>query len=504
MKEHVTVMAAIDRHAQTRGQRVALHCGDQSLTYAELAHEVRVTLERLEAAGLDGSRPIAVLAENCIEIMLLYYAVALQGGRIIPINSSLTAKEVEYILWHGEAARLFYDDRSEHVATAALAASTSPPGSRFAEFFVERAHGVPSGERAARSPGATFLLVYTSGSTGSPKGVGMAQADEVAGNASLIEMWDVQPDDVMVVALPMGWHYGLTTATGMILQAGGKAVILDRFHPQRVLEAIVAHRATFFEGVPTMYAMMVEYAQQNAARLDLSAMKSLVSAGAPLSGVLAEQFATTFGKRLDNYYALTESRPIFGMFAGDPAPPPGAAGKLAPRAMVRIVDKDGQDVPDGVEGEMYVRGLSATSGYLKAPELTAQLYHQGLIRSGDLGHRNADGYYFLTGRSKDIIIRGGANISPLEVEQALAQHPQVLRAAVIGIPDAKYGQLVTAYLVTAPGVDLPDDQILDFCRGQLAEFKLPAHLIRLSALPLGPTGKVDKKALQALWLKESS
>ena len=474
----------IEAHALRDGAHVALSSAAGNLGYADLSREIARTVGRLQALGFDGRRPVAVLCENRAEIMLFYYAIARLGGTFVPVNASLSAPEVAYILAHAEASVLVYDERMEKIAGAALAEGGSTPGMTLAEFMAVDA---PVTEVPAVGDGQdTFVMVYTSGSTGKPKGVAMSQANEVAGNASLIEMWGMGPQDVNVVALPMGYHYGLTTATAATLQSGGQAVLLRRFHPREVLEALVQHRATIFQGVPTMFAMMLEYAEQNGVETDLSFMRLLISAGAPLSTELRERFEKRFGKRIDDYYALTESRPIFGRYWNDPAPVPRRAiGKAAPGAVVKIVDAQGQAVPDGVEGEFYVRGPSVTLGYLKNEAQTRELFNEdGLIRTGDLGHRDSEGFYYITGRSKDLIIRGGANIAPAEVEQVLGQHGAVQSVAVIGVPDEKFGQLVAAYVVPRSGQSPGQEELQAWCKGRLAEFKIPAYIVPATELPL--------------------
>jgi long-chain acyl-CoA synthetase len=490
----------IEANALRDGAHPALHSSQGEYSYADLVREVGRTVGRLRALGFDGSKPVAVLCENRVEIMLFYYAIARLGGVFVPVNASLSASEVAYILDHSEAAVLVYDERMAPIATEALAAGGSTPGMTLADFL-EVEPGDVRGE-GKQDADKTFLMVYTSGSTGKPKGVAIAQSNEVAGNASLIEMWGMGPDDVNVVGLPMGYHYGLTTATSATLQSGGRAVLLRRFHPREVLEALVQHRATVFQGVPTMFAMLLEYAEQNNVELDLSFMRVLISAGAPLATELRERFARRFNKRIDDYYALTESRPIFGRYSNDPSPVPSRAiGKAAPGAIVRVVDAQGNDVPDGVEGEFYVRGPSVTLGYLKNEAQTRELFHDGLIRTGDLGHRDGNGFYYITGRSKDLIIRGGANIAPAEVEQVIAQHESVQSVAVIGVPDEKFGQLVAAYVVPRSGLQPGEDELKVWCQGRLAEFKIPAFIVPATTLPLGNTGKVDKKALLAHWME---
>jgi long-chain acyl-CoA synthetase len=491
----------IEANALRDGKHIALRGASGALSYADLAHEIARVAGRLQALGFDGARPVAVLCENRAEMMLFYYALARLGGKFLPVNASLSAPEVAYILEHAEVSVLIYDERMQEIATAALGVSGSTPGMKLEEFMAVEA--APASGVASVDPKDVFLMVYTSGSTGKPKGVALSQANEIAGNASLIKMWGMGPQDVNVVALPMGYHYGLTTATGATLQSGGQAVLLRRFHPRDVLEAFLQNRATIFQGVPTMFAMMLEYAEQNNLEIDLSFMRLLISAGAPLSTELRERFERRFSKRIDDYYALTESRPIFGRYWNDPAPVPAhAIGKVSPGAVVKIVDAQGQEVAVGVEGEYLVRGPSVTLGYLKNEAQTRELFNEdGMIRTGDLGYRDSEGFYYITGRSKDLIIRGGANIAPAEVEQVLAQHQTVQSVAVIGVPDLKFGQLVAAYIVPRNGPVPSVDEMQAWCKGRLADFKIPTHIVPVTELPLGNTGKVDKKALLAHWME---
>jgi long-chain acyl-CoA synthetase len=488
----------IGAHALRGGQSVALRSAGQSLTYAELVSETERVAGRLTALGVTKGAPVAVLCENCIDVLLLYYAVGKMGGTFIPVNPSLTAPEVAYILEHSEVAVLLHDEKMAPIARAAHEQCSKVKLIHLQEFQ-ELEPAALSGNAAPAQE--NFLIVYTSGSTGKPKAVIFDQEAEVAGNQSLIEMWGMNASDVTVVALPLGFLYGLSTAAATALQAGGEVVVMRRFHPSEVLEAFVRHRATVFQGVPTMFAMMLEYAEQNDVSFDLSSMRLLISAGAPLSRELRSRFERKFKKRIDDYYAMTEVRPIFGRYSTDMAPVPETAiGKLAPGALISIVDATGNEVPEGQVGELLVRAPSTTRGYLKNEALSKELFVNGMLRTGDLGYRDASGYYYLTGRIKDIIIRGGANIAPAEVEDVLATHPYVQSVAVIGVPDEKFGQLVAAYVVVREG-KVDDEELRSFCRERLADFKVPSYFVRSSELPLGITGKVDKASLLRYWME---
>lgn len=478
-------------------RRRALRHGDAALDYGRLALEARRVGARLQALGVSRQAPLAMLCENRLDVMVGYYATAAIGAVFVPINPSLSPPEVAYIVEHCEARLLVHDDAMAATAGAAVAAAQRAPlGTLF------DGDEAPAAQVPAIAADDDFLIIYTSGTTGTPKAVVFSQRAEFAGNAALIEMWGITDADVTLVALPLGFLYGLSTAAAAGLQAGGEVVVLRRFHPREVLEALVAHRASVFHGVPTMFSMMLDYVEQNRLDVDLSFMRLLICAGAPLPKELKTRFAALFRKPIDDYYALTEVRPVFGRRWNEPAPPPGAIGRAAPGAEIRIVGPDGQDLPAGAQGELLVRAGSTLSRYHRNEALTASALTDGFFRTGDLGTRDADGFYVLTGRIKDIIIRGGANIAPAEVEEAILRHASVQAAAVIGVPDTRYGEIVVAFVVGRAG-QAPDAAALEaHCRGMLAEFKVPARFTALDALPQGSTGKVDKKALRRLWTEQ--
>jgi long-chain acyl-CoA synthetase len=346
-------------------------------------------------------------------------------------------------------------------------------------------------------PDDDFLIIYTSGSTGTPKAIVLDHAAQIKGPRALAEMWNITEDDVTVVALPLGYLYGLSTASACGLQSGGTVVILRRFHPRDVLDALVQHRATVFHGVPTMYSMMLEYCEQRDLSVDLSGVRALICAGAPLPDALMRRFQDRFRKPLQNYYAMTECTPVFGKYATNPQPVPnGSVGRLAPGTVVHIRRPDGSECGAGETGELFVRGAATMRRYLNDPVLTEASMRDGLFRSGDVGHRDANGYYYITGRVKDIIIRGGANISPSEVERVLASHPAVQDVCVVGAPDRIFGEVPVAFVVRRPGASVSAEELIGHAETALADFKVPHTIHFETKLPLGKTGKVDKAALK--------
>jgi long-chain acyl-CoA synthetase len=346
-------------------------------------------------------------------------------------------------------------------------------------------------------PNSDFLIIYTSGSTGTPKGIVLSHAAQVNAAAALSEMWGVGEKDVTVVGLPLGYLYGLSTAAAVGLQRGGTVVILRRFHPRDALEALVASKATIYHGVPTMYSMMLEFCEQQDLKFDLSQVRELICAGAPLPGEMRQRFATRFGRALHDYYAMTECTPVFGSYSSDLRPVPAKAiGRLAPGATVRILRPGGADCGVEEEGEILVRGAATMKRYLNSPELTNIAMKDGFVRSGDLGYRDSAGYYYISGRLKDLIIRGGANISPSEVEKALASHPGVQDAAVVGIEDRIFGEVPIAFVVRRHGSRVSADELVQHAEMLLSDFKVPRRYVFETELPLGKTGKIDKAELK--------
>jgi len=245
---------------------------------------------------------------------------------------------------------------------------------------------------------------------------------------------------------------------------------------------------------------MLEYTEQNGLNFDLSAVRHMISAGAPLSDEVTLRFEKTFRKKLQNYYAMTECTPVFGVYASDPVPvPEKAIGKRAPGVSVKVVGSKGEECGPAVDGEFYIRAPAMLKCYRKDPELTAAALQDGWFRSGDLGHYDEKGYYYITGRIKDIIIRGGANIAPTEVEHVLSRHPAVQDVAVIGVPDRIFGEVPVAFVVRRPQQSVSSEELVKHARADLADFKVPQHYLFPETLPLGKTGKVDKRALLDQW-----
>lgn len=485
---------ALTRVAAGAPDATALVFEDEAWTFAAFVAAVDATAQQLGRDGIARGDIFGVLAPNCPEILFAYYAAARIGAVIVPINPALSAEETAYAIEHSEQKRLYlHPDLKDRVSDPAHQARVRP-------LTRLGGHRAPTPLPAPHVPGPDddFLLCYTSGSTGEPKGVMLTHAGQVAAPRALAQMWGVGPGDTVLVALPLGFLYGLSTGCAMALQAGATVALERRFHPGDVLNALGARGADVYQGVPTMFSMMLEYCEQQGRSFDLASMTALVSAGAPLSPELAQRFGARFGKEIQNYYAMTEVTPIFGIYRGDADPvPEGAVGKAAPMADIRIRRPDGAECEIGEEGEFFVRGASIFARYEKADDLTREVMQGGYFRSGDLGKRDARGFYSITGRLKDLIIRGGINIAPAELEAVLGAHPGVQDVAVVGGPDRMFGEVPVAFVVRRAGQNVSADELQAFAATRLADFKVPRAFCFQATLPLGKTGKVDKAALGA-------
>jgi len=473
----------------------------RTLDFAAFLAGVDNTTRHFRQSGIGPGDTVAMYGQNSPEIMFGYYAAARLGAVFVPLNAALSAAEVDYTVRHSEAKKLFFDDTVAGTGKSVVVENRLIHIDRLAEPLA----GETSEDWPAVAGDDDFLIIYTSGTTGVPKAVVLTHDGQANAARALAEMWGIGASDTVLVALPLGFLYGLSTGCAVALQAGAHVVLLPRFHPRDVLEGFVRWRADVFQGVPTMYSMMLEYSEQQDIAFDLSFMRTLVSAGAPLGQNLRERFADRFGKRIDNYYAMTEVTPIFGVYRDDPRPVPAAAlGRAAPMADIRIVRPDGSSCADGEPGELLVRGAATVKYYFKDPDQTEKSKSDGYFRSGDVGYRDPDGYYYISGRIKDIIIRGGANISPVEVEAALTSHSAVQEAAVVGVEDRIYGEVPVAFVVLRPGRSVSSQELSSHAAGSLAAFKVPQSILVEASLPLGRTGKVDKAALRQCWRARQS
>jgi long-chain acyl-CoA synthetase len=492
-------------HARRRPEHTALVCGAQRLGYAELHAAVRRVACGLAGLGVRPGDRVLLLLPNGVEFVLAQYAAFTLGAIAVPVNPRLAPAEVEWLFADARpAAAVFH----EEVRAAASAGLARVPGCRPILAGPAR-----SGEHAFAALAATVpvplpepppdqddgMILYTSGTTGRPKGALITHANLIVQNVWLHpQEWRLDGDDRFLAASPLAHRAGcarLFNALGL----GATLVIMERFDPALALELIERERVTVTGLVPTMIRRMLPLLRE-APRRCASLRRLIVSTEAFPVELKREVLELLPGVELHSLFGSTEVL-VTNLGHAEQFSHPASVGRPLPGVEVRLVDDAGRDVPAGAVGELLVRsgppGRWATfRGYHGLPEATAEAIRDGWVHTGDLARADAGGYLYIVDRKKDMVLSGGYNIYSREVEQALLAHPAVADAAVIGVPDALYGEAVAAYVERRPGAALDAPALIAHCRTRLADYKKPRHVIFTDALPRNSTGKVLKGALR--------
>ncbi len=412
------------------------------------------------------------------------------------MNPLLKAREVAYYLgdsgasvifaWHGAAAEV------EIGAKEADAEAIVVDPATFGDLL---ATATPAFEVVDRANDDTAVVLYTSGTTGRPKGAELTHANliknaEVMGN----DLLQLEPDDVIFGGLPLFHSFGQTCTLNTAVAAGATLTVLPRFDPAQALRMLADHHATVFAGVPTMYSALLHVADRDG--YDVSALRVCVSGGAAMPVEVLRQFEDAFGCIVLEGYGLSETSPVASFNHPDRERKPGSIGTPIRGVEMQVVGADGNELRQGEVGEIAIRGHNIMKGYWQKPEATAEAIDaDGWFRTGDVGRVDEDGYYYIVDRKKDLIIRGGYNVYPREIEEVLYEHPAVAEAAVIGMPNAELGEEVGAAVVLKPGMSVTADELRAFVKAQVAAYKYPRRVWFVETLPKGPTGKILKREI---------
>jgi long-chain acyl-CoA synthetase len=453
--------ATVRRHAA----RTALALGDAELTYAELDAASACVAGMLRARGLRPGDRVGVMLPNVPAFAMAYYGVLRMGGVVVPMNPLLKAREVDHYVSDSGAA-LVLDD------PAAL------PGDAEPDFAI-----------AERDEHDTAVILYTSGTTGRPKGAELTHRNLVMNVEVMRDLLSVEADDVILGALPLFHSFGQTCGLNTAVASGACLALLPRFVPGDVLDIVERRRVTVFEGVPTMYAALLH--QPGRERHDASSLRVCVSGGAALPLEVLHGFEAAFDCVILEGYGLSETSPVASFNHPDGLRKPGSIGTPVAGVELRLLDPS----PEGV-GEIAIRGHNVMKGYWGNPGATAEAIDAaGWFRSGDLARVDEDGCYFIVDRKKELIIRGGYNVYPREIEEVLYEHPGVREAAVVGIPHPTLGEEIGAAVALKPGACVNEDDLREYVKGQVAAYKYPRRVWLVDELPKGPTGKILKRAI---------
>jgi O-succinylbenzoate-CoA ligase len=474
------------------------------LDYAELDRRANRVAHALRELGVAPGDRVALLLMNGVEYLETYFGLAKLGAVMVPLNWRLVAEELAFILGDSGAKLLIHDAEFDAVA-AELRARATP-----AEHFVRAAGGLPpSGDaldydalRSAASdarleptagPDDLLFIMYTSGTTGAPKGAMHTHGSMAAASLTINLTADLRYRDRYLQMLPL-FHVGALTPATAAVHRGASLVLMRGFDPRRVFPVIEAEAITTGLAVPAMLNFML--AAGNADRHDHSKLRWLMSGAAPVPPALIERYAA-LGIEIHQVYGLTETcGPACLISPEEALARIGSTGPAFFHTDVRVADEGGRDVAPGEVGEVLVRGEHLMKGYWNRPEATAEALRDGWLHTGDLATLDKDGFVTIQDRKKDMIISGGENIYPAEVEALLARHPQVLECAVIGQPSERWGETPLAVVVAKPGASLAARDLIGFCEGKLARYKLPKAVEFVDEIPRNPTGKVLKRLLR--------
>jgi long-chain acyl-CoA synthetase len=481
--------------ASRHGDRPALKLDDSILTYDMLNEGATRVAGLLKERGLGPGDRVGVMLPNVPYFGAVYYGVLRAGGVVVPMNVLLKGREVSFYLsnsgarlvfaWHG-----FAESAVEGAEVSGAEVILVKPG----EFEGLLAGASRQPEDVDRAPSDTAVILYTSGTTGTPKGAELTHFNMLENcRAGGTELVHASEQDVIFGALPLFHSFGQTCCLNTGVRAGACLTMIARFEPSKALEIIQRDKVTLFDGVPTMYHALLNHPDR--AHYDTSSLRLCVSGGSAMPVEVMRGFEQAFDCVILEGYGLSETSPVASFNHPDRERKPGSIGTPIRGVEMKVVDDEQNELPPGEVGEIVIRGHNVMKGYWGRPDATAEVVKDGWLFTGDLARVDEDGYFFIVERKKEMIIRGGFNVYPREIEEVLYEHPAVLEAAVIGFPDEAMGEEVAAAIVLRPGHAVSADEIRGFVRGRLAAYKYPRHVWFADELPKGSTGKLLKREI---------
>jgi long-chain acyl-CoA synthetase len=496
--------------AREQPGKSALILADAQLSYAALDELARRMAGGLRSLGVQPGQHVAILTPNVPAFSVAYFGCHYAACPVVPVNVLLAADEIAYIIEDADIAAFVVWERLLPQAEEALAKArtsaklivaradradmSAPPGAHSMTALLAADHAVS--DLPATMADDTAVVLYTSGTTGRPKGAELTHFNMFYNaECAARQVLSLTRDTVALACLPLTHSFGQTIMHNAVLRVGGTVVLLPRFEPRSALELLQQHRVTFFGGVPTMYMALLQEASANP--YDVSSLRWCAGGGASTPMEVLQAFKERFGVPILEGYGLSETSPAASFNMPYLAQKPGSVGVPLYGVEFRLERPDGTIVTEpGEPGEICIKGPNVMRGYYKHPEETRTAIRSGWFHTGDVGVRDEDGYYRIVDRIKDMILFGGYNVYPREVEEILYTHPAVAEAAVIGVPSASQGEEVKAFVALRPGATASEQDLISYCRARMAIYKYPRSIEFRPALPKGPTGKIVKKALR--------
>ena len=476
-------------------ERISIRLDDVAIPYAALEQTSKLVAGLLESKGISRGDRVGIMLPNVPHFPMVYFGILRMGARVVPMNVLLTAREIKHYLSNSGAKVVV---AWEDFAPAAIEAAE--------EFGVEVISINPTNvgeliagidpyeEVAEVEPDETAVILYTSGTTGQPKGAELTHGNIRSNIESIEDLFTPTEEDVFFGGLPLFHVFGQTVAMNGAVSVGAEITLLPRFDPVKALEIIERDKVTIFMGVPTMYAAMLQV--PNRSEFDISSLRLCVSGGAALPVEIIKAFESEFNTPILEGYGLSETSPVASFGRVDMERKPGTIGTPIKDVEMRIVDEDGKVLGIGDIGELQIKGPNVMKGYWEMPEATEKAIDaEGWFSSGDMATVDSDGYYSIVDRKKEMILRGGYNVYPREVEEVLYEHPAIAEAAVMGIPHDDLGEEIVAIIAFKEGESATVEEITAHAKEGVAAYKYPRHILIVDELPKGPTGKILKREI---------
>ncbi len=474
----------------------AIRLGELELSYGELDRRSALLAALLREQGTRPGDRIGVMLPNVPEFPIAYYGVLRAGGTVVPMNVLLKRREIAFYLedsgaglllaWHG-----FVGEAREGAADAgAELVEVEPSG--FAAILEQRA---PDPELAETAGDDTAVILYTSGTTGKPKGAELTHLNLFRNaDVSSRTTCEIGTGDVVLGSLPLFHSFGQTVAMNASLKVGACLTLVPKFDPGEALATMQRDRVTHFYGVPTMFGALLHHPDRES--FDTSTLRTCITGGASMPVEVLRGFEEAFGAVVLEGYGLSETSPVACSNHPDRERKPGSIGTPIEGVEMRVVDEGDRPVAQGEVGEIVIRGHNIMKGYWQRPDATAEAMRGGWFHSGDMGRTDEDGYFYIVDRKKDLIIRGGYNVYPREVEEVLYEHPKIREAAVVGVPHDEWGEEIGAAIVLHEGEELGAEEVSSYVKERIAAYKYPRVVWFLDDLPKGPTGKILKREIE--------
>ena len=492
--------------------QTAIIFDDYKMSYGQLQGASNMFANALRQAGLEQGQKVALMLPNIPQFLVCYYGILKAGGVIVPLNVLLKAPEVAYhlddsnsvmlVAWEGfaEAAVGGYRETptcTTFIVVNAPGSQNVPPVQGATSLNALMAQAKPDPILAQTMPDDTAVILYTSGTTGRPKGAELTHFNMFFNAWCCINNLgvDYSPADTALMALPLFHAFGQSAVMNVTIGAGATLSLMARFEPVKAFEIIQRDKVTAFSGVPTMFFYLLNHPDRK--KYDLSSLGKCTSGGAAIPVEVLNAWERETGVKILEGYGLSETSPVASFNVGFKPTKPGSIGEPLWGVEMKVVDLNDEELPVGESGELLIRGHNVMKGYYKRPEATAEAMRGGWFHTGDVARMDEDGYFYIVDRVKDLIIRGGYNVYPREVEEVLYAHPAIAECAVIGVPDQALGEEVKAVIVLKQGQSLTEDEIRAYCRERIAANKYPRIYEFMDELPKNATGKILKRVLKA-------